>query len=207
MAAVADLRRQFCRSTKHYCYLGFVFSCAPKLTGRDLTEIDEWLADLCANQRIPPFRVSVQEGDLANAFATAGGYSAHLVVIGGGLIDGMSSSQITAVLAHEMAHVIKRDVPRLLLPLAVGIMVPARYCASWLFANPLFETNTVSGILAGCGHCRIAVAGLFIDRNTRLLHAQDGIPAPTVLPWSCWATAKRSMTPFEGLPNLNKRAD
>jgi Zn-dependent protease with chaperone function len=118
-----------------------------------LGDIDEWLEGICARQKIPPFRIRVQEGDLANAFAI-GGLFRHLIVIGGGLIDGMPTDQVKAVLAHEIAHVIRRDVPRFLLPLSVVSGTCWLFCL-WYFANPLFEANTVSGILAGG-----AVAGL-----------------------------------------------
>ena len=145
------------------------FLGAPKLTGRDLSDIEEWLADLCANRRIPPFRIRVQEGDLANAFAI-GGLFRHLIVIGGGLIDGMTTSQIKAVLAHEIAHVVRRDVPRLVLPTAVASGTCWLFCV-WHFSNPWFETNTVSGILAGCaiaglsaGIFMIAIPGYFMRR-------------------------------------------
>ncbi|MCY3622363.1 MAG: M48 family metalloprotease [Gammaproteobacteria bacterium] len=129
------------------------FLGAPKLTGRNLSDIDEWLADLCANRQIPSFRIRVQEGNLANAF-TIGGLFRHLIVIGGGLIDGMTTSQIKAVVAHEIAHVIRRDVLRLLLPMAVASGTCWLFCV-WHYANPLFAANTVPGILAGC-----AIAGL-----------------------------------------------
>ena len=129
------------------------FLGAPKLTERNLSDIEDWLEGVCTNQRIPPFSIRVQEGDLVNAFAI-GGLFRHLIVIGGGLIDGMTASQTKAVLAHEIAHVIRRDVPRLLLPMAVASGTCWLFCV-WHYANPLFLANTVSGILAGC-----AVAGL-----------------------------------------------
>ena len=129
------------------------FFGAPKITGRDLSDIEDWLGDLCVHRQIPPFRIRIQEGNLVNAFAI-GGVFRHLIVIGGGLIDRMTTSQIKAVLAHEIAHVIRRDVPHLLLPTAVISGTCWLFCV-WHFANPLFVANTVSGILAGG-----AIAGL-----------------------------------------------
>lgn len=123
------------------------FLGAPRLTGRDLDDIEDWLEDICARRRIPPFRIRVQEGDLANAFAI-GGLFRHLIVIGGGLIDGMTTHEVKAVLAHEIAHVIRRDVPRLLLPMSIVSGTCWLFCL-WHFANPLFDENTVSGILRG----------------------------------------------------------
>ena len=126
---------------------------ASKLTGRHLSGIEDWLDDLCAGKRIPPFSIRVQEGDLVNAYAI-GGLFRHLIVIGGGLIDGMPTKQIKAILAHEIAHIIRRDVPRLLIPMAV-VSGTCWLAWVWYFANPLFLQDTVSGILAG-----LAIAGL-----------------------------------------------
>lgn len=129
------------------------FLGAPRLTGRDLGDLEEWIEDLCARRRIPEFRIRVQEGDLVNAFAI-GGLFRHLIVIGGGLIDGMTPDQIKAVLAHEIAHVIRRDVPRHLLPMTIVSGTCWLFCL-WYFANPLFKAGTVPGILNGA-----AIAGL-----------------------------------------------
>ena len=125
------------------------FLGAPGLTGRDLGDIKEWLEGISTRRGIPPFRIRVQEGDLANAYAI-GGLFQHLIVIGGRLIDGMPANQLKAVLAHEIAHVIRRDVPRLLLPMAAVSGTCWLFCV-WKFGSPLFDTNTVSGILAAGG--------------------------------------------------------
>ena len=129
------------------------FLGSPRLTARDLGDIQEWLEHIAIRQRVPPFRIRVQEGDLTNAYAI-GGLFQHLIVLGGRLIDGMPANQLKAVLAHEIAHVIRRDVPRFLLPMAVVSGTCWLFCV-WNFASPLFNTNTVSGILAAGG-----IAGL-----------------------------------------------
>ena len=125
------------------------FLGAPSLTERDLGDIEEWLKGISTRQKKPSFRIRVQEGDLANAYAI-GGLFRHLIVIGGKLIDGMPANQLKAVLAHEIAHVFRRDVPRLLLPMSAVSGTCWLYCV-WHFGSPLFNTNTVSGILAAAG--------------------------------------------------------
>lgn len=125
------------------------FLGAPRLTGRDLNDIEQWLEGIAIRRRIPSFRIRVQEGDLANAYAIGGCFH-HLIVIGGRLIDEMPTNQLKAVLAHEIAHVIRRDVPRLLLPIAVVSGTCWLFCV-WSFANPLFNTNTVPALLAAGG--------------------------------------------------------
>ena len=145
------------------------FLRAPRSSVRDMTEIDAWLDRLRLQHELPRFRVRIQEGRIANAFATAG-LGAHLVVIGGGLLERMSHSQLCAVLAHEVAHVVKRHVPRLVLPLAiVGTWLHVLCVIS--FANPLFDTDeplfVVAGaILAGAfaGIFLVALPGFFMRR-------------------------------------------
>ena len=132
---------------------------APRLTSRNIADVEAWLENLRLERGLPSFHVRIQEGRNANAFAT-GGLRAHLVVIGGSLLERMSHSQLYAVLAHEVAHVVKRHVPRLVLPLTiVGTCLHVLSVIS--FVHPLFATEepllVVSGtVLAG------AFAGLFI---------------------------------------------
>jgi len=132
---------------------------APRLTSRNIAVIETWLENLRLERRLPSFHVRIQEGRIANAFAT-GGLGAHLVVIGGRLLERMSHSQLCAVLAHEVAHVVKRHVPRLVLPLTI--------LGTWLhvlcvisFANPLFDREEPLFVAAGAALAG-AFAGLFV---------------------------------------------
>lgn len=132
---------------------------APRLTSRNIAEVEVWLENLRLQRGLSSFHVRIQEGQVANAFATAG-LGAHLVVIGGGLLERMSHSQLCAVLAHEMAHVVKRHVPRLVLPLTI--------LGAWLhvlcvisFANPLFDMEEPLFVVAGAALAG-AFAGLFL---------------------------------------------
>ena len=145
------------------------FFRAPRSTVRDMTDTEAWLDRLRLQRELPRFRIRVQEGRTANAFATAG-LGAHLVVIGGGLLARMSQSQLCAVLAHEVAHVVKRHVPRLVLPLTiVGTWLHVLCVVS--FVNPLFDREEplfmVAGtILAGAfaGLFLVALPGFFMRR-------------------------------------------
>ena len=135
------------------------FVRAPRSTVRDMTDTEAWLDRLRLQHELPRFRVRIQEGRVANAFATAG-LGAHLVVIGGGLLERMSHSQLCAVLAHEVAHVVKRHVPRLVLPLTiVGAWLHVLCVIS--FVNPLFEREEPLFVVAGAALAG-AFAGLFL---------------------------------------------
>ena len=145
------------------------FFRAPRSTVRDLTDAKSWLDRLRLQHKLPRFRVRVQEGRVANAFVTAG-LGAHLVVIGGGLLERMSQSQLCAVLAHEVAHVVKRHVPRLVLPLTiVGTWFHVLCVIS--FANPLFDREEPLFVVAGAalagafgGLFLVALPGFFMRR-------------------------------------------
>ena len=107
-----------------------------------------------------PGSVSVyKKGRLANAFAT-GGLGAHLVVIGGGLLDRMSASELRAVLAHEIAHVAHGHVPRRILPLIV-LGATLHVACLVLFVNPLFDMDEWPFLLAGIASAG-ASGGLFL---------------------------------------------
>ena len=132
---------------------------APRLASRNIADVEAWLENLRRERGLPSFHVRVQEGRLANAFAT-GGLGAHLVVIGGRLLERMSRPQLCAVLAHEVAHVVKRHVPRLVLPLTiVGTSLHVLCVIS--FANPLFDREGPLSVAAGAALAG-AFAGLFV---------------------------------------------
>lgn len=132
---------------------------APTLSSYDIGNISGWLDDLSRSRQLSPFRVRVHEGRLANAFAT-GGFGAHLVVVGATLLEKMSPSEIRAVLAHEVAHIEKGHVPKLVLPLIVlgGSLNLA--CITF-FMNPLLARGEVLYVLAGVGVVMVS-ATLFL---------------------------------------------
>ena len=132
---------------------------APRLTSRNVRQTEAWLDELRLERKLPRFSLRVQEGGGANAFAT-GGLGAHLVVVGGTLLDRMSPSELRGVLAHEIAHVEKRHVPRLILPLTI-VGATLHLLSVISFSNPLFAREELLFILAGTGLAGVS-AGLFL---------------------------------------------
>ncbi len=132
------------------------FLRAPRLTSRNIVDVEAWLDRLCRERKLPRFSVRIQEGRLANAFA-GGGFGAHLIVIGGGLLDGMSVSQLRAVLAHEIGHVQQGHVPRFILPLLVTGLTLHVLCVM-TFSNPLFAQDTLLSVAAGAGLAGVSAA-------------------------------------------------
>ena len=92
---------------------------AGRLADTPHAELDAWLAQVARERRLPRFHVRVHEGKENNAYAL-GGMFRNLVVVGGGLIADMTTGQLRAILAHEIAHVVRRDVLKLLVAVIAG---------------------------------------------------------------------------------------
>ena len=109
-------------------------------------DLENWLKELAAKRRIPPFRVRVHAGTERNAFAM-GGVFGNLVVIGNGLLTNMAQAQLKAILAHEIAHVMRRDVAKLLAAVLTGAI-----CYAWLLTEylaPLLESGVPALLAVG----------------------------------------------------------
>lgn len=82
---------------------------AREIGGNELREVETWLRDVRVDRGIPRFKIRVRETKLANAMAT-GGVFGHLIVVGRGLLENMEPHELQAILAHEIAHVVNRDM-------------------------------------------------------------------------------------------------
>ena len=135
------------------------YARAPTLRAARLPELDKWIEDLRARRDLPKLRIRIQNGSFENAFAIAG-LGAHLVVVGKGLVDSLSPTHLRAIVAHEIAHVARRDVPRLLIPLVVvGGTLHAISVVK--VSHPLFATDEFWGIAMGTGFAGL-FAGVFM---------------------------------------------
>ena len=114
---------------------------AGRLADTPHAELDAWLARLARERRVPRFHVRIHEGMEKNAYAI-GGLFRNLVVVGGGLIAGMTTRQLQAILAHEIAHVVRRDVLKLLATIIAG-----GTCHAAIFIN--FVNPNVDSIPGG----------------------------------------------------------
>ena len=82
---------------------------AREIGDQELREIRAWLRETYKDGRMPRFKIRVRDTNLNNAMATAGMFG-HLVVVGGGLLKNMEPDELKAILAHEIAHVVNRDM-------------------------------------------------------------------------------------------------
>lgn len=127
--------------------------------GVDLTEVKEWLDEVSAKHRLPPFEIRVQTGNLLNALAM-GGLFRHLVVLGGGLLAKMPPEEIKGILAHEIAHVIRRDVALRLVP-AASLGLIAQVLVILNFVDPLWDDGHPWAAAATVFVCGGLLLGLF----------------------------------------------
>lgn len=111
-------------------------------------ELEDWLCELADRHAIPRFHVRVHDGLEKNAFAM-GGLLRNLVVVGGGLAERMTTRQLQAILAHEIAHVIRRDVLKLAAATLAG--GTCFLLAHVEFISPSIDGSTTLGVLLRAG--------------------------------------------------------
>ncbi len=84
----------------------FADETAPCRNAAGQAALQTLVARLAATVESPyPFQVAVSEGDRVNAFAAPGG---HIVIFNGLIQSAGSAEEVAGVLAHEMAHVVRR---------------------------------------------------------------------------------------------------
>ena len=115
-----------------------------RLDPEEFREIHRWLHEQTRRQSIPKFYLRVQAGGMVNALASGGLYR-HFIVLGQGLLEKLSVEHIKAILAHELGHVLNRDMTRRILPVvAVSAILHALYLKVVVFAYmdtiPVFVT-------------------------------------------------------------------
>lgn len=112
----------------------------------DSGDLQTWVDKVMIRHGKQPIAVRVHEGGLVNAFVLWGIRRPWLLV-GEGLMREMSNVEVRAILAHEAAHVIRRDHVRLLLS---GIVwAAAMTVCTMLVIAPLYEADREAfGVMA-----------------------------------------------------------
>ena len=90
--------------------LALAASGAKIVTEQDAPELHAMVERLCAMANLPKPRVAVVPTDVPNAFATGRNAKHAVVAVTEGLWRRLEPQEIEAVLAHELSHVINRDV-------------------------------------------------------------------------------------------------
>ena len=124
----------------------FRYARAPTLASERLGELEAWVEAVGTERRLPRIRIRIQDGAYQNAFAI-GGLGAHLIVIGKGLVDQLPIAQLKAVVAHEVAHVIRRDVPRSIPAIVIATSLHALFAV--VVCRPMYGLGSFWLMLCG----------------------------------------------------------
>jgi heat shock protein HtpX len=90
--------------------LALAASRAKIVTEQDAPELHAMVERLCAMAGLPKPRIAVVPSDVPNAFATGRNAKHAVVAVTEGLWRRLEPQEIEAVLAHELTHVVNRDV-------------------------------------------------------------------------------------------------
>ncbi len=83
---------------------------AKKLDPEKYSYIYDIVADLTAAAKIPMPKLWLVEEDIANAFATGRNPENSSVAVTRGILNLLNPDELRAVLAHEISHIINRDI-------------------------------------------------------------------------------------------------
>ncbi|HEX3596846.1 MAG TPA: zinc metalloprotease HtpX, partial [Polyangiaceae bacterium] len=90
--------------------LALAASRAKIVTEQDAPELHAMVERLCAMAGLPKPRIAVVPSDVPNAFATGRNAKHAVVAVTEGLWRRLEPQEIEAVLAHELTHIVNRDV-------------------------------------------------------------------------------------------------
>ncbi len=100
----------------------FAMTGAKPIERKDAPEIYNLVENLCISRGLTMPNVAIIESPGLNAFATGWNKNKSHIVVTRGLINTLTKSELRAVLAHELTHIINRDV-RLMTLVAVFLGV------------------------------------------------------------------------------------
>ena len=103
-------------------------------------ELHEMIERLCAIADISKPRVAIIESDVPNAFATGRNQKHAAVAVTTGLWNRLEPKEVEGVLAHELSHIVNRDVL---------VMTVASFFA--MIAAVLTRVGLYSGMFGGMG--------------------------------------------------------
>lgn len=150
--------------------------------------------NLCIAQGIPMPQLNIIDDDSLNAFASGINQSTYTITLSRGIIEKLNDDELEGVIAHELTHIVNRDVRLLIISIVfVGII---SFLAQFLMHNirrkdgPLMAIlSIVLGIIAGI---LAQVVQLAISRKREYM-ADAGSAEMTKKPYAL-ATALRKIS-------------
>lgn len=116
------------------------------LTRKEAPELYNLLENLCISRGITTPKLNIIETQALNAFASGVSDKSYKVTVTRGLIETLDRDEVEAVLAHELTHIINRDV-RLLIVAVIFVGIFS------FFGELLFRNMFRAGVRVG-GHTR-----------------------------------------------------
>jgi heat shock protein HtpX len=95
---------------------------AKVVTPQEEPKLHAMVDRLCALANVPKPRVAVSETDLPNAFATGRSPKSAVICATRGIMTRLPDEELEAVLAHELSHVVHRDVAVMTIASSVGML-------------------------------------------------------------------------------------
>ena len=116
------------------------------LSRKQAPEIYNMVENLCIERGMKTPKINIIETGAMNAFASGISESSYTITVTRGLVENLSRDELEAVLAHELTHIVNRDVRLLIIAVIfVGIFS--------FFAEMIFRGLFRSGVRVG-GHTR-----------------------------------------------------
>lgn len=119
---------------------------AKGLSRVEAPELYNMLENLCIERGITMPKLNIIETPALNAFASGVSDKSYTVTVTRGLLEALDDDQLEAVLAHELTHIVNRDV-RLLIVAVIFVGIFS------FFGEMLFRSMFRSGVRVG-GHTR-----------------------------------------------------
>ena len=117
------------------------------LTRKEAPELYNLLENLCIARGITMPRLAVIETEALNAFASGISDKTYTVTLTRGLINRLDKNEIEAVMAHELTHIVNRDV-RLLIVAVIFVGIFSFFCEI-LFRNMFRAGVRIGGHSSG----------------------------------------------------------
>ncbi|HXI86210.1 MAG TPA: M48 family metallopeptidase [Parvularculaceae bacterium] len=119
---------------------------AHSLTRKEAPELYNLLENLCISRGLTMPKLNIIESPAMNAFASGISQKSYSITLTRGIIENLSRDELEAVMAHELTHIMNRDVRLMIVAIIfVGIFS--------FFGEILFRNMFYRGIYVG-GHTR-----------------------------------------------------
>ncbi len=103
------------------------------VTRAEEPELYNLLENLCISQGVPMPRLEIIESHARNAFASGIGRKSYSITVTRGLLNSLTRDEVEAVLAHELTHILNRDVRLLIVSIIFTGMIGILMQIVWSF--------------------------------------------------------------------------